>query len=197
MIHPATKVGVVSDAIGIGVFATEEIPRGTIMVVRDRFDLSFTAEAFAELDPLWREGMDTYMYHDKHGARVLSWDHARYMNHSCHSNTMMTDYGLEIAVRDIAAGEEVTAEYGLLNIQEPYALLCDCLSCRRHLALDDIARHADAWDARILASLLQVFDVEQPLYGLLSLEQQAELRQTCEDPARYRSVRGLSWCADT
>jgi uncharacterized protein len=195
MIHPDTVVRTVSPVIGNGVFATRDIPLGTIVVVRDRFDTCLTREAFEALpDPL-RESMETYLYHDRDGCLVLSWDHARYMNHSCCPNTMMTDYRLEIAVRDIRAGEEITTEYGLLNIQEPYAIHCGCPDCREHLRLDDIDRYGDQWDVRVREALLAVPDRVQPLWGLLARETRAAVLRLQRDADLYSSVKNLKWRA--
>ena len=196
MIHPSTTIGPVSPEIGNGVFATAFIPCGTIIVVKDCCDLTLSRETFFALPATLRQSLETFMYHDKHGQLVLGWDHAKYMNHSCCSNTMMTDYGLEIVVRDIAAGDEITSEYGLLNVQEPYALSCNCADCRGALRLDDIDRYAEQWDARILAALQRVTACEQPLWDLLDPARQDEVAALKQLPRHYRSVRGLKWrCA--
>ena len=193
MIHPCTTVRSVSEQIGIGVFATDFIPRGTIIVVRDAYDLCLTRQEFQELPPLMRRNMETYMYHDHQGNLIMSWDHARYMNHSCNSNTLMTDYNLEIAVQDIQPGEEITTDYGLLNVQEPYALLCGCRNCRTRLRTDDLERFADSWDQSILDSLLQLNQVLQPLESILSPTERKRLEELQQKPQRYSSVRNLQW----
>ncbi len=195
MIHPYTAVRYVSPDIGVGVFATCAIPRGTIVVVRDPYDTCLSQEEFGLLPDPVRASMEIYMYHDKCGNLVLSWDHARYMNHNCRSNTMMTDYNLEIAIRDIAAGEELTTEYGLLNIQEPYEIHCGCQDCRKHLRLDDIDVHGDGWDLRIRESLLLVPEVEQPLLSLVGEADRARLDELLRGRAEYSSIRNLKWRA--
>ena len=193
MIHPQTRVMECGPEIGVGVFATAVIPRGTIVVVRDRFDICLTREQFLNLPEPTRSIMETHLYHDKCGNLILSWDHARYMNHSCRANSMMTDYGLEIAVRDIAPGEELTTEYGLLNIQDPYPIHCGCENCREHLRLDDIDVHADAWDALIEASLRRIPGLDQPLLGLLEEDWRARLDAFVAGKAAYSSIRNLKW----
>ena len=195
MIHPHTMVRTVSPVIGNGVFATRDIPMGTIVVVRDRFDACLSKKDFEALPSVVREAMETYMYHDRHGRLVLSWDHARYMNHNCCPNTMMTDYRLEVAVRDIRAGEEVTTEYGLLNIQEPYPICCGCPDCREHLRLDDIDRYGDAWDGLVKKALLAAPDLPQPLWDVLAPEARDKVLALRHDPNRYSSVKNLKWRA--
>lgn len=195
MIHPHTAVRFVSPEIGVGVFATCAIPRGTIVVIRDRYDICMSREEFEARPGPVREAMETYMYHDRCGNLVLSWDHARYMNHNCRSNTMMTGYRLEIAVRDIAAGEELTTEYGLLNIQEPYEIHCGCEGCRGSLRMDDIDVYGEDWDREIRASLELVPAVEQPLLPLMEGTDRERLDGFLLGDAAYSSIRSLKWRA--
>ena len=193
MIHPHTAVRNISPVIGKGVFATEFIPKGTIMVVRDPYDLVLSNDEFRALPELMRDEMETYMYRDKHGNLVLGWDHARYMNHNCNSNTLMTDYNLEIVVRDIEKDEEITADYGLLNVIEPYKLDCGCRDCRGHLQLDDIDRLADTWDAMIMEGLMLARSVSQPLLPVMPEPHRARLEDLLAGKSSYVSVRTLKW----
>ncbi|MBG0791620.1 MAG: SET domain-containing protein [Desulfovibrionaceae bacterium] len=193
MIHPHTTVQAVSPTIGNGVFATRDIPMGTIVVVRDRFDACLSRTDFFALPSVVRDAMETYMYHDRDGRLVLSWDHARYMNHNCCPNTMMTGYHLEIAVRDIHAGEEITTEYGLLNIQEPYDIHCGCPNCRHRLRLDDIDSYGDQWDRQIKRALLAVPKQEQPLWDILEPKAREKVLELQHDPDSYFSVKNLKW----
>jgi len=193
MIHPNTMVKTVSPAIGNGVFATNLIKKGTIVVIRDKFDIILSQEEYNLLQEPLREAMYTYIYIDKHSDFVLSWDHARFMNHSCESNTMMTDYGFEIAVKDIEQGEEITTEYGLLNVQEPYELYCECTNCRNHLKLDDIDVHGHHWDFLVQESILNVFNVEQPLMPIMTNEIKQKLKELINNENNYSSVKNLKW----
>lgn len=177
----------------MGVFATRHIPKGTIVVVRDRFDLCLSQEEFGRMPEAVKSTMETYLYHDRCGNLVLSWDHARYMNHNCCCSTMMTDYNIEIAVRDIAAGEELTTEYGLLNIQEPYDIHCGCECCRQSLRLDDIDCHGEEWDARIRESLLLIDSVEQPLWDVLEASDKQRLEGFLAGRETYSSIMNLKW----
>lgn len=153
----------------------------------------FSFEEFNCLPDIVRESMETYVYHDKDGRLVLSWDHARFMNHSCCSNTMMTDYQLEIAVREIKAGEQITTEYGLLNIQECYDIHCGCDGCRGKLRPDDIDVFGEKWDEQIMAALTAVPDVYQPLWELISSGIRSRLEAFIADDGTYSSIRNLKW----
>ncbi len=193
MMHPDTIIKPVNDCIGNGVFATKLIPKGTIVVVNDRFDITIPREEFRRLPEPLKSQVETYLYHDRSGNMVLGWDHAKYMNHNCDSNTKLTAYDIEVAVRDIQAGEEVTTEYGLLNIQEPYAIHCCCENCRQYLRLDDIDRYADIWDSQIEESLQVMCEIPQPLWNLVGRETKINLESLQKHPESYRSVRNMKW----
>jgi len=192
MIHPDTTIKTINPVIGKGVFALKDIPKGTIMVARDPFDIAINENDFLKLPPVLKNCMETYMYRDKNKNFVLSWDHAKYMNHSCCSNTMMTDYGLEITVKDIKAGEEITTEYGLLNIVESYEICCGCKNCRKILKTDDIETYGNVWDQIIMESLLLINKVEQPLIQIMGKDSINRIEQLVKNPELYSSVKNLS-----
>jgi hypothetical protein len=133
MIHPDTELRLVSEAIGYDVFATQPIPRGTVTYVKDGLEIELTSRQFERLDEVHRQIVDKYSCIDPRGKRIVSWDHARYVNHRCVCNTISTGCGFEIANRDIAAGEEITDEYGLFNLQAPMAVDCGCNNRRKLL----------------------------------------------------------------
>lgn len=115
MIHPDTIVRTVSPQLGNGVFAIRDIPRGTVVVVRDEFDICLPYEDFQKLPDMVRESMETHVFYNRDGILVLSWDDARFMNHSCCCNTMMTDYNLETAIRDIRSENRLLQNMGSLT----------------------------------------------------------------------------------
>ena len=97
---------------GIGLFAEEPIPRGTLIWKHDeRFDLSYDLREIDEEDELLRELLRCYGYQPADApVFVLCGDNARFMNHSSKPNA--DDIGdLTIACRDIAKGEEITCDY--------------------------------------------------------------------------------------
>ena len=119
MIHPDTELRKVNDTIGYGVFAKCDIPKGTIVYVKDPLEIEVEPERFEELDPTYQSIVNWFSYIDERGVRIISWDIAKYVNHSCDANSISTGYGFEIATRDIAAGEEITDEYGIFNLPAP------------------------------------------------------------------------------
>lgn len=126
MIHPHTQLRHVNPEIGIGVYATHLIPKGTIVYVKDPLEIEIGPAQFWQLDAMTLTLADKYAYIDARGIRIVSWDHGKYVNHRCECNTMSTGYGFEIALRDIAPGEEMTDEYDLFNIAEPLRVSCGC-----------------------------------------------------------------------
>ena len=119
------------------------------------------------MDINYQEIVDTYTYRNKNGNRVLLWDNGRFVNHSFNSNCLLTAYNnFEIAIRDIEVGEQLTDDYGYLNIIEPFSA-ADEGTERTVVYPDDNLRYHKIWDDQ----LLNVFDkkyhnINQPLKNL-------------------------------
>lgn len=196
MIHPDSELRLVSEAIGYGVFATRPIPRGTVTYVKDDLEIELTQRQFERLDATHRQIVDKYSYIDPRGRRIVSWDHAKYVNHRCECNTISTGYGFEIAIRDIAAGEEITDEYGLFNLQAPMAVDCGCSNCRRTLRPDDPDQLAPVWDAWVQQALRCLPGVDQPLWHLIDRRTRRAVEAYLDGRAGYVSVSSLQWQPD-
>ena len=191
MIHPHTELRRIDPIMGYGVFATTLIPKGTIVFVKDPFDIEVTLEQFNSMDDLLKVQTERYSYIDERGIRIVSWDMAKYVNHRCDCNTISTGYGFEIALKDIQPGEEISDEYGLFNITEPMTLTCACPNCRRQLKPDDIDTYYQEWDQKIQDSLSQVLTVNQPLWSLLDSDTVEQLTGYLEHRLPYKSVYSL------
>jgi uncharacterized protein len=168
MIHPATELRLVNEVIGLGVFATARIPRGTITWVRDRLDLAMSPEAMRALGPSFQADLDKFSFTDGAGDRVLCWDIARYVNHSCDAPCLAPGFDFEFAVRDIAVGEQLCDDYGTLNLIEPFACACGYAACRSVIRPDDHVRLSEVWDGRVRDAFPSIGRVEQPLMGLVN-----------------------------
>ena len=124
MLLVKTKIGK-SDIHGLGLFAAERITQGTIIWrFTPGFDLDLDP-AQLELQPSpVRERLRHYGYLDPRLKRfILGCDDARFINHS-NSPNMRVDfsadsYGLDVAVRDIEVGEELTVDYGSVEGARP------------------------------------------------------------------------------
>jgi SET domain-containing protein len=103
---------------GLGVFATVPIAKGTpVWRFAKGLDMEFSPDIVDTLPEHVRVFFSHYGYLDRNMKRiVLCFDDARFVNHSDTPN-IATDYaqdphGLDVALRDIAPGEELTMDYG-------------------------------------------------------------------------------------
>jgi len=195
MFHPHAELRLVSAAIGYGVFAAEPIPAGTIVYVQDAMELTYPLDDPMLEHPVYGPIIDKYSFIDAEGARVISWDIAKYVNHRCGPNTMSTGYGFEIAVGDIAAGEEMTDEYGMFNLPRPMPCLCGAPQCRGRVHGDDPLTLAPQWDATVKAALKRLNRVAQPLISFLDEQTRSALINYLTTHRGYRSVRALHHAA--
>jgi SET domain-containing protein len=167
MIHPDTEIRFISAEIGYGVVATKLIPKGTITWALDALDRVFTPSQLSKMDTVYQEILNKYTYRNNQGDHVLCWDFGRYVNHSFNSNCISTAYNFEIAVRDILPGEELTDDYGYLNVNEPFEALAEPGSTRTMVYPDDLLKHHAVWDEKILQALPNILKHPQPLKHLL------------------------------
>lgn len=193
MVHPHTELRHVSDAIGDGVFATELIPKGTLVYVKDPLEIDLSIGAFESLSNPVQKIADKYSYIDERGHRILSWDIAKYVNHSCEPNTVSSGYGFEIAIRDIEAGEQITDEYGLFNLEWSIECHCGSASCRGVIRGGDIDEYYPRWDEWVIDALKQFSSVEQPLRTYLAESKARALEKYLRTGKGYRSVYELKY----
>ncbi len=196
MIHSDTELRKVNETIGYGVFATRLIPKGTIVYVKDPLEIEVNAEAFDLLDAAYQSIVDWFSYIDENGTRIISWDIAKYVNHSCDSNSISTGYGFEIATRDIQAGEEITDEYGIFNLPRPLQCFCGSSNCRGMIADHDWDRCGQAWDKRAKDALRYFAKVEQPLVRFLDTEVYQNVMRYLNSRRNYRSLMELRMTTD-
>lgn len=170
MILPGTYLRVVDEHTGVGVFAGAPIPRGTVVWMHDPLDQVLGAERIAALPAVLRAQVERYAYVDERGDRVLCWDHGRYMNHSCDPTTTSIGTMIEIARRDIAAGEELTCEYGLDYVTEAFECRCGAPSCRGALVPTSMEATWQRWDREAAAAFAWALTVPQPVLAAAPAE---------------------------
>jgi hypothetical protein len=175
VIHPDTELRLVNADIGYGVFATRFIPKGTITWVRDRLDQTLTVTDVERLPPVYHDLVLKYSFIDARGAFVLCWDHARFMNHCCDPTCMSAGYEFELALRDIAAGEELTDDYGTLNLEYDFVCGCGSPRCRGEIHPRDLLTYETEWDRRIAEPFRLLPSVPQPLWPFLDDREPVEL----------------------
>jgi hypothetical protein len=117
MLMVKTRLGP-SDIAGIGLFAAEDIPKGSVTWrFMGDFDRLLTHQEIDRLPEPARSNLLDHVYlNDASGQFVLCADNARFMNHADDPNTVGVHEsgaieGYDIATRDIPAGEEMTCDY--------------------------------------------------------------------------------------
>lgn len=176
MLHPDTELRFISEEIGHGIFATRDIPKGTMTWVKDELDRVLTPEEVNAISGVNLENLLKYTYRNHEGNYYFCWDLTRFVNHSFTPNAMITPLGFEIAIKDIKRGEEITNDYGTLNIIEPFE--CDDGTHKRKLVRPDDLLHFHAeWDQLILSAMEYHAAVAQPLNKFLDQDQVIKLRE--------------------
>lgn len=178
MMHPHTRLVPINEVVGEGVIATHTIPRGSLVWVMDALDQAMPESEIAQLPASWAPLVDRWTFSDGRRHRVLLWDHGRYVNHSCAPNCGGTEFGFEIALRDIEAGEQLSNDYATLFMGPSEAFHCQCGAPNCRGAIDH--RQVPEAVAAVRRALTQALDfiesAPQPLWPLL-------------DPQRLQSAR--------
>ena len=110
---------------GLGVFAIAPIAKGTqVWRFSEGLDLDLDPAMLDGLAPHRRDALMHYGYIDQSlGRFILCCDDARFINHSDEPNTASDRkrdrYGIDVALRDIAAGEEITTDYAQFERYRP------------------------------------------------------------------------------
>lgn len=103
---------------GIGLFADQDIPKGTrVWKFSPGLDIEIPPADFEKLDQREKDTINFYGFNSrKTGNFHISFDNVRFINHSKEGN-VSTDTSVEdieyplIAKREIKAGEEITQDY--------------------------------------------------------------------------------------
>ncbi len=122
---------------GVGLFAEERIPRGTVIWKFDpAWDLRFTAEEVERLPEHQRSLIKHFAYFSERlRAWVYSIDDSRFINHSPEPNQEAVQIVGEpefcnVANRDMEVGEELTEDYrasdAMLSTGADGSIICDC-----------------------------------------------------------------------
>jgi hypothetical protein len=186
MIHPDTRLGHASDTIGLGVFATRSIPKGTILWALDDLDQRLTPVRVRRLGERYRALLDRYAFFNAEGEQIVCWDIARFVNHHCEANAISTGWHFDVAVRDIAAGEQICNDYGALNLEESFTCHCGSAVCRGNIRPEDFDRLSDVWDAQVRDAFPHVTRVPQPLWDFVSPKRLVVA--AARDPRRAPSI---------
>ncbi len=193
MLHPNTELRLVSPEIGVGVFATRLLPKGTITYVDDPLEIHIHPSDPILKHPVLGKIIKIYAILENDGSYEMSWDHAKHMNHCCHSNTKTTGWGFDVAVRDIQPGEQIRCDYGMFNVDYDMELICEMADCRKKVNKDDFALYADGWEAIVKDALACVPQVPQLLLEVMDDPTRLELETYLQTGEGYRSVKDLKY----
>ena len=187
MIHPDTGLRHIDDIVGYGVIALKKIPKGSVVWVQDKFDQEFTPEQVAVMEPIYKELISKYTFRNQVGNHILCWDFGRFVNHSFNSNCLTTGYEFEIAIRDIEPGEELTDDYGYLNITANFEVRSETAG-RKTFYPDDLLRYHKLWDSILMESIPFITHVNQPLESLISKETWKEIHEIISGTREMKSI---------
>jgi hypothetical protein len=144
-------------------------------------------------DPRYLPHIKRYSYMDPEGNHLVSWDLTKYINHCCQCNTMLSPYGFEMAIRDIAPGEEITEEYAMYDFWQEMDLACEQTPCRKRQTFGDFDQLWRGWDAQMKTALVNFFKVPQPLLAFLDAKTLADIQQYLKTGEGYKSVWTLKY----
>jgi SET domain-containing protein len=112
-----------SEIEGLGVFAAEYIHAGSLVwTFAAGIDVLFEQEQVHTLSLAAQEYLNKYAYLDCRVRKyVICGDDARFINHSSSPNLIgiypqSNPYGIDVALRDIQVGEELTSDYSSFDI---------------------------------------------------------------------------------
>jgi uncharacterized protein len=187
MIHPDTELRYINDKIGYGVVATKLIKKGTITWALDDLDREFTPKEIKKMKPVYQQIIDIYSYRNKKGNFVLCWDISRFVNHSFNPSCFTTAYDFEIAIRDIHPGEELTDDYGYLNLTEPFEAASEGTK-RKVVYPDDLLKYWKEWDQKVLKGLKNTAKLAQPLKQFVSKKNWTKVENVIAGKEKMDSV---------
>jgi SET domain-containing protein len=113
-----------SEIEGVGAFAAEPVARGQVISrFEPGFDRLIPMADYLNAPSHLKSLLDRYAFpHPKQPDFILyEVDNCRFINHSSAPNTDFSDPDAGVALRDIAAGEEITCDYA--QFFEHYELL--------------------------------------------------------------------------
>ncbi|MDD4013729.1 MAG: SET domain-containing protein [Candidatus Omnitrophica bacterium] len=152
---------------GKGLFAKEFIPKGTIVCFECKKCKSLTAAelGFDKMSEAEKMKLLDWAYRKKDGTFVAPCDETKYINHSCNANVLGTEFGFDIAVRDIKKGEEATYDYRDFYDDVKMPCMCGEPNCCKvvtfmHPVPEELK---EFWDKKVNSALKLVNKVKQPL----------------------------------
>jgi SET domain-containing protein len=140
-ISPKARKGTPSGIAGRGLHAVEPIAAGEVVAVKgghlvDTATLDALPERLRNSDVQIADDLHLVALNDDEYESVML-----FINHSCEPNVGFGGNVVLVAMRDVAAGEELTTDYALFDDHDD-AMDCSCgtPSCRRRISGKDWQR---------------------------------------------------------
>jgi SET domain-containing protein len=140
-ISPKAAKGEPSRIAGRGLFAVESIRRGEIVAIKgghivDSATLATLPDRLQNCEIQIAEGFHLVALSEDEYEPVML-----FLNHSCEPNVGFAGNVVLVAMRDIAAGEELTTDYAFFDLTDT-TMECECgrPSCRGVVSGDDWRR---------------------------------------------------------
>ena len=189
MIHPDTELRGIDNEVGVGVFATKRIPMGTITWVADGWDRRLRDDEVRTLHPFQRAMFDRYAWREGEHW-IVSWDNARFVNHSCDPTCLGLGVEFEVAVRDIEIGEQLTDDYRSLGrFACTFTCRCGAPSCAGLVSPTSPRTAWFEWERSFNRALGAFDDIAQPLMPWVSERDMAIARSLRLQAPRPTNVR--------
>lgn len=156
---------------GKGYFADQFVPMGTIVYCYSSKDIKISKDRFEKLPKDKKNHLVEFAVEDEFGNWVET-ETGPFTNHSC-DPTIMPIYVqgnyLDIAIKDINIGDEITLDYGLFYSSEKWEMNCTCgsIHCRGKIGFGielDCELEKRLFDL-IKVAVSKLNDVEQPIYN--------------------------------
>jgi hypothetical protein len=117
----------------VGLFASNQIPAGTVLISGDAFSESWVSwedMKFASAPSACRNMIEKWCYFDDHGAWIPpdfnSLPVYYHINHSCQPNVGHDADDGWVALCDIIGGEELFMDFRLTSLASRFAMQCSC-----------------------------------------------------------------------
>lgn len=192
MMHPHTRLGFVSEEIGFGVFATQSIPKGTVVWVLDELDRQLDKSEIDALTKIQQQRIWKYVFRDtafidSNNKYILASDIDQFMNHSNEANCVTTPYEVLFAAKDIYPGEELTDDYRWCGVDYDFEYISEDGRSKKVKADDIFDCHKKL--QRKAEEAIQHFDrVEQPLKPLIKKKYLGKLNAIVEGREKLDSI---------
>ncbi|MBI4709203.1 MAG: SET domain-containing protein-lysine N-methyltransferase [Candidatus Portnoybacteria bacterium] len=143
-LSPKIKIGQ-SKVQGLGLFAVENIKKDEIIGIKAGYIIN--RETLERIGGLKSDiGQSMLQVSDEFFIGPLTaddiGDSMMYVNHSCEPNIGMLGDVINVAMRDIVIGEELTADYAVALIHPSLLMECNCgaINCRKIITGEDWKR---------------------------------------------------------